>query len=300
MYKFIGDESEIKWFFNHVLDNLEGDNIHSYLMCLAVRLKNLTEGERIKYSLSGREGCILREEIIKPRGKEKSWNFEQFISHLYSYECNENSLLTKANISYPQKALSVMFYCEPSNEIKVANSIIEFGSSIQKELIDATVKGSKEGINHQLNKLTSLTSKVKSIHAECTEKRYIHFDFDLRKDLIENKEAGYGAYTVIHMNAVNFFGKGNFFIIRTNGGFHVLVKINSIKNAIKAVNKAIEEEATKNKNPILAFIDCVQEDYCYTFEEEEKIKKQVFVPMPGTIMYGNYIPRILNKEDFND
>jgi hypothetical protein len=307
IYNFIKDEKEMEWFFNHVLDDLSGDPYHSYLMCITARPKKLTQEERIQFGISGSDGVMLREEIIAPRGKEKIWNFANFKQHIARYECNKEGMITKTGLPYPQKSLSVMFYCEPSDERMVSNFILNYGATIQKELNDSLIKGSTDGVKAQLEKLTNLTKKLKSCHAENTAKRYIHFDFDIRKDLIGNEEAAREAANVIHSVANSFFGKGSTFIIRTFGGFHVLVKNVALMNGVMKLKQISKEDrkaifgADDKKigtNPINGFIFYVEKNYSYTFEEEDKLKQQKFVPLPGSNMYDNFTPCIINKEDF--
>lgn len=303
-YKFIKDEQEMQWFFDHVLDNLNGDKHHSYLACIATRSKKLTEDERKHYGISGSDGVMLREEIIAPRGKDKLWNFAFFKQHIARYECNKDGMLTRTGLPYPDKALSVMIYAEPSDERKVANYIQNYYNGVMKELADAVIKGSQEGVETQINKLTAVSKKSKSCHAVCTDHRFIHFDFDIRKDLIGNEAAEMEALNVLRETARQLYGPSSVFIIRTAGGFHCLLKRDFLKNGAIHLQQMTSEqrEATfgskKFSDPVSAYEKLVEENYSYTFEPEEKRKDQVFVPIPGTIMYGKFVPYVANKEDF--
>lgn len=306
-YKFIADEKEMEWFFTHVLDNLDGDAFHSYLMCITTRAKKLTEEERKYYGISGSDGVMMREEIVKPRGKDKVWSFPFFKQHIARYECRGDGLLTKTGLPYPQKSLSVMIYAEPTDERKVGNFILNYGLQIQKELSDAAIKGSQEGIQRQMEKLANIGKKLKSCHAENTDKRFVHFDFDIRKDLLDNKEAVDEANRVIRNVAKYFFGEKSTFIIRTHGGFHVLVKTSALAHGAAYLSDMPRDEfnakfGTEAKqvgsNPIKGFISLVEENYSYTFEDEDKVKEQKFVPVPGSWMYDSFTPYITNKEDF--
>jgi hypothetical protein len=306
-YKFIANEEEMEWFFTHVLDNLNGDPYHSYLACIATRPKKLTAEEREHYGISGSDGVMMREEIIKPRGKDKVWSFPYFKQHIARYECRKDGHLTKTGLPYPEKTLAVMIYAEPTDERKVGNFILNYGLQIQKELSDAAIKGSGEGIKVQMEKLANISKKIKSCHAENTDKRYVHFDFDIRKDLVDNEEAINEAARVIHKVANYFFGEKSTFIIRTRGGFHLLVKSACLAHGAAYLSDMPREEfnatfGTEAKqigsNPIKGFISLVEENYSYTFEDEDKVKEQKFVPLPGSWMYGSFVPHIINKEDF--
>lgn len=321
-YKLIGSEDEIKWCFNNMIPNLSGNPYQSFLMCIATRPKKLTDEERKYYGISGSDGVMLREEIIAPRGPKKEWTYENFIQHVFRYECDKRGMVTKTGLPYPEKSLSVMFHFDPADEVKVSNAILSYGQQIQNETIDAQYKAIKngyiDGLKSQVEKLAGLSRKNKSLHAGIafkmpdgkhiytTVKTFIHFDFDIRKDLISNEIAIKEAEYVIHKSGISLFGKGNFFIVRTKGGFHVLVKRSSLKKATDLL-KGYGKEDLYNEfnlkkedglNPLKAFIGNVEEYYSYTFEDEEKIKDQIFVPLPGTIQYGDFIPHVTNKEDF--
>jgi len=326
-YKFIADEQELKFFFDHVLLNLQGNKFTSYLCCIATRAKKLTEEERKYYGISGSDGVMMREEIISPRGPKGDWTFDNFIQHLYKYECNKKGMVTRNGLPYPDKTLSVLFHCDPADEVKVANALISAGQQIQIESVDAQYRavqfGDVTGMKSQMEKLANFTHKSKSLHASVdvkmpdgrrlntTIKTYVHYDFDLSNDLVDNEDAVNEAKNIIHTCALDLYGKGNFFIIQTRGGFHVLVKRTALANAVNYIRGFTAEErkenfgiTSKSLDPIYSFENLVTKRYSYKFSEKEgdkeKVHDQVFVPLPGTIQYGSYIPRIVNKEDFDD
>lgn len=321
-YHLVGDEKELRWAFDNMIPNLSGNPYQSFLMCIAARPKRLTEEERKEYGISGSDGVMLREEVIAPRGPKKEWTYENFVQHVYRYECDKRGMVTKTDFPYPEKCLSVMLHFDPADEVKVSNAILSYGQQIQAETIDAQYKavrdGYTDGLKAQVEKLAGLSRKNKSLHAGIafkmpdgkhlytTVKTFIHFDFDIRKDLLNNSYAVDEAEVVIHGCGNRLFGKGNFYIIRTKGGYHVLVKRTSLKNAADYLKKHNEEDLYNGFrlkkedgfNPLKAFIGSVEEYYSFTFENEEKIKEQIFVPLPGTIQYGDFIPYVTNKEDF--
>lgn len=323
-YKFIGDIEELRWCFNNMIPNLQGNPYLSFLMCIATRAKKLSKEEREYYGISGSDGVMMGEEIITSRGPKKDWTFNNFVQHIYKYECNKMGMITKNGLPYPEKTLSVLFHFDPADEVKVANCILSYGQEIQMESIDAQynaiTNGNKDGLKAQMAKIVGLTRKNKSLHAginfklpdgrkiNTTIKTFIHYDFDIRKDLLDNAEAIKEAENVLHSCGLNLFGKQNFYIVRTKGGFHILAKRSALANVVNILKKCSDEELYNNYgidkkkeklNPIYAYIGAVEENYSYTFEDEDKLKEQIFVPLPGTIQYGDFIPYITNKSDFN-
>ena len=101
---------------------------------------------------------------------------------------------------------------------------------------------------------------------------------------------------MIHIEAINHFGKGNFFIIETAGGFHVLVKKESYGKSMGIANK---KKIENGLNYMPDFLSDVIDNYSYTFEEAVKCNQE-FIPLPGTYQYSSFIVRVLNKEDFNE
>ena len=324
-YHFLEDENELRFFFDHVLMDLTGNKFYSYLCCIATRAKKLTEEERKYYGISGSDGVMMREEVIGTRGPKGDWTFANFLQHLYKYECNKKGMLTRNGMPYPDKTLSVLFHCDPADEVKVANALISAGQQIQIESVDAQYRavrfGDVSGMKSQMEKLANFTHRNKSLHASVdvkmpdgrrlntTIKTYVHFDFDMRDDLVGNEDAVNEAKSVLHTCGLELYGKGNFFIIQTRGGFHVLVKRTALANAVTYIKSFTEEErkekfgiTSKSMDPIHAYEWLVEDNYSYTFSEKEgdkeKVHDQVFVPLPGTLQYGSYVPRIVNKEDF--
>lgn len=297
-YKFVADPSELAWFFENVLKDLSKENIRkSYLMCIATRPKKLNKEERELYGISGSDGVMMREEIISPRGKDHIWSFEEFLTHIYKYECPKRGMITKNGYAYPDKSLAVMIYAEPSDEVKVANELVKYAHEIISQTVEACERtinfGSTDGIKGQLDKMAGIAKKSKSIYAQSTEKVFIHYDFDLNETYKEkeNREFVEKILRDLHEKA---FGKGNYFIIKTNGGYHTLVKRTCLGGAA-----AFFKKLGKN-DPVHGFADYVDANLDYALTVGEKrVQDQCFVPVPGTWMYGSFIPTIINKDDFN-
>lgn len=297
-YKFVADPSELAWFFENVLRDLSKESIRkSYLMCIATRPKKLNKEERETFGISGSDGVMMREEIISPRGKDRIWSFEEFLTHIYKYECPKRGMITKNGYAYPDKSLAVMIYAEPSDEVKVANELVKYAHEIISQTVEACERtinfGNNDGIKGQLEKMAGIAKKSKSIYAQSTEKVFIHYDFDLNETYKEkeNREFAEKILRDLHEKA---FGKGNYFIIKTNGGYHTLVKRTCLGDAA-----AFFKKLGKN-DPVHGFADYVDANLDYALTVGEKrVQDQCFVPVPGTWMYGSFIPIIINKDDFN-
>ena len=349
-YKFVSNEDELKWFFDHVVEKPELDE--SYMLCLSARNKKLDADERLIYQLG--RGEMMREmvvtneepisfsskevqaltdtkplhairnlfklrklkkeeyreylmsdditeavsrEIIAPRSKSKLWDFNIFRSAVYRYECRKEGMVTKNGNTYPDKCLVVYFYPNPSKESLVVSGSVQLAVMMMAELVNAGAKRSWDGVADGIDKLGTISKHLKSSHAtNLNRKIYIQFDFDLMDEDKKNDAAIKEIFEILHNEGLKHFGKGQFVIVRTSGGFHVLVKRNALSKDMEKVNN-------KRKQEKLSYMP----DYLYDvtstckYKFEEAIKcKQEFLPLPGTYQYGKFPVTVENKEDFDE
>ena len=290
-YKFVADEDELKWFFDHVVERPELDE--SYMLCLSARNKKLTEDERVIYQLG--RGEMMREEIIAPRSKSKLWDYNIFRSAVYRYECRKEGMVTKNGKDYPDKCLVVYFYPNPSKESLVVSDSVQLAITMMSEMINAAAKKSWEGVVDGLDKLGTVSRHLKSSHAvNLSRKVYVQYDFDLPSDLKTNEDARKYIIELLHEEGIFHFGKQGFFIVETSGGYHVLVKKTALSKGMERANKLRKEQKLK-----------VMPDYLYTVSSkckylfDEAVKcDQEFLPLPGTYQYGSFPVKIVNKDDF--
>jgi len=307
-YKFMGSEEELKWFFDHVIVKPEMNE--SYLMCIATRPKKLSSEERAKIQLRGE---MMREQVITTRGKEMSWTFDWFKSFIYHYECPLPGMVTKSGDPYPQVSLVVYFYVNPSDEYKVAMDSLTFTNSILCDLVCACTKDSKDGISEQLFKLRVFDRHRKTCRAANVSRNlWTQFDFDFSDEVKADPEKIATVGEKLR-NAGNFFyGKGNVVVVRTSGGFHVLVHRNGMTYWGSHVRGKVKEfdEVPLPKDPVSCYLQGVQHLLerisTNNFTEEPKFPwfdewiktDQSFLPCPGTLQYGTFLVEVVNKEDF--
>lgn len=275
VYKVVADAEELKWFFEKMLNTKERkiQMNESYMICRSARNKKLSEEERKEFEI-GRSEMMRTEILRKPR--EKDLSFEDFARVFYGYEHNVLGMTTKNNNPYPEKCLVTYIYLNPCSESKCIADTVAYASQIQRELIDAAVKGSQVGIIEQTNKLGSISSHIKSCHAQ-NPSRKLWVDFDIDCSCVD-KYINY-----IHDIFIEKFGKGNFFMIRTSGGLHITV-----------------DKSKLNFNPnelcgeIFAHI-CSKGDGSKV--SEVKLNQNCMIPTPGT-WQGYHKVYIINKGDF--
>lgn len=273
MFQFIGDEEELKWFYNNIF--IQPEIGESYLATLAARNKALTEEERVKYKLGRSE--MMRSEILHAH-KEGIISWEEFFAFSKRFNFDEGSMLTKSNLPYPVKSLVFYFYINPSSERKVSDNVMNYIISIERELFGSYEKNYKEGIKEGMYKLSKISYISKSLHAQSiSRKNYIDFDLDADPNfLIKN-------YNEFYDTILSMYKKGSFFISQTKGGWHILVKTSEIKSNPNELPKKFYSvfEAHNSKELF----------------KEMGLNSNGFFQLPGSIS-RDHIVRILNKTDF--
>lgn len=307
-YKFVADEDEMKFFFDKVIDTPELNE--SYLMCISSRAKKVSPEERARIKLG--RGEMMREQVVTSRGKEKLWDFNWFKSFVYRYECPYEGMVTKSGDPYPQNSLVVYFYVNPSDEHKVAMDSMTFTNGILNDLINACTNMSKDGIQEQLFKLRTLDTHKKTCRATNLSRHiWTQFDFDFSEDVKHDSEKIEIIYNNLRECGNTLFGKGNVIIIRTSGGFHILIHKEGMKHWGTDVRNKEAFEGPKFKDPITQYIQLVvwnlNKISTNNFTEQPKFQwfdewtktVQSFLPIPGTYQYGTFKVEIMNKEDLN-
>lgn len=311
-YNMVLNEDELKWFFDHIIEKPEPQE--SYMVCLACRGKKLTDEER-EYTKVGARGEMMREELIRTKGGLKQeWNFDIYKQAFYRYNCDKNSLLTSNHVPYPEHAMTVYSVLNPSDEMNCIEDLINEYNNCRRDMTNAARKNSRDGIYDSLVKMPKIGEHLKSCHAHnCPRRIWIDFDMDVKKDIRtpENLDI---IQNVIHEEGLKLFGKGNFAILKTSGGFHTLVRKECLKfnpnDFITNVTKALTDEERSdvyNKLKIsLKDNNLPYEEFVINPPRRNKQDKEhpwrvkaPMIPTPGCRQYDSY-PVIVNKEDFNE
>lgn len=290
-YKLVADENEMKWFFDHILEPPEV--FETYMVCLSARGKKIPPEEREIYQLG--RGEMMRTELIRRKGG--NWNFDIYKQAPYKYNCHKSAMLTKSGLPYPEKCLVCYAYVNPSDELDCVDDTVVFYDKIKSELVRSYRKNSKDGVDDHLEKLPKIFEHLRSCHASHLSRRiWRDYDFDVdvpkeMQDKLTKDAAKMFVKIAIVEHANKFYGKSNYAIVDTSGGYHLLVKVSAIKD---------------NPNNFIAAVQCTQFDHDGALKgrvgdlcKEVKLTEvgSQFVPLPGTLQYGRLVT-IVNKEDF--
>jgi hypothetical protein len=300
-YNVVGDENELKWFFDHCIYPLQP--YESYSMVLVSRHKKLTEEEKLNFGLSRKESEFLKVETVRrPHFKDANKpdvqvSFIDFLAQVYKLNFDKRAYTTEKNLYIPEKTLSVIFYVNPCDDIKVWNSTVVELDGVKDSLIRAMLNGKQANLECKQNyqAFGNILNTIKHNKAKCKGTVYwLDYDIDVPDWWKVNTTNRY--YLAMYSIFKNTFGKGNFVIISTSGGYHILVKTNSIHSNPHDVCREIDtiyQEGTLiyNEGPYvdtngIVKYECVVND-----------SQIPGVPLPGTKQY-NRIVTIINKEDF--
>lgn len=296
-YDMVLNEKELRWFFDHIIQKpLEHE---SYMIMLSCRGKRLSTEER-EQAMVGSRGEMMREEIIRCKGGlRQEWSFDVYRQAFYRYNCDKRSLLTAAGVPYPEHAMVVYSVINPTNEIDCIEDTFERYNNERMNLTAAILKGSKVGIKDHLVKMPRVFEHMKSCHAAHTSRRiWLDFDMDIKEEyrLPEHFE---GCCNALHRAGENLFGIGNFVIIHTCGGFHTLVKKESLTFAPDRFIQEVYDVADNALFPQIIEEFVMNDSSHRSRNGNNVIKRSAMIPTPGCRQYDSW-PEVMNKGDFAD
>jgi hypothetical protein len=272
-YKFVFNEDELHWFYDHCIPRLKQDE--TFFCSLSARNKALTPEEREYYKIGRSE--MFNKTLIR----HDTW--EIFAENIYRFETNKLGYITKNNIPYPQKCLTIYWNIDPANVRAVINQQQILLLNLQDELINSALKKSRDGVDEAFHKMRKVFDSTISLYARNFGTKYWYdIDIDLPKDVIKNN------ITAIHDIFTQKIGLGNFYMIDTHGGMHIIFRKKMIKfnpkDLITSIIESIYHQKTLPEN----------------VEGEVIINDNRMIALPGCCMAGKegpYLVTILNKED---
>lgn len=237
------------------------------------------------------------------------FTFKNFLQHVKRFNVDKEAYTTGNGLPLPEKTLAVIFYVNPCNEMKVADKVIEKINFERSAIMTAVTNGKTW---HELGQLYqglgNLDSDIKHFRAQCKGTSYwMDFDVDVPEWFkhsnpdIPLAKGTYYAMMSVKLN--NRFGKGNYVIVSTGGGYHILVRTCAIKGNPNDFCKEVEEiykQGVADGNP--EYLDekgNVKFEATMTSFKNRKTGETSIpgLPLPGTYQYGREV-RVLNKEDF--
>ena len=311
MYQMISDVDELKWFFEHVVQKPQVNE--SYSMVFVSRHKKLSKEEQKTIGLTRKESEFLSTQSIR-LGKFKdalyidednNWTFENFLKRVRRFNVDKYAYTTALGEPIPEKTLAIIFYVNPCDDIKVADALMNQINDVKTAIAKAMLNGKTTVDNLQSYQMFgNLENNLKHFKANQKGTRYwLDFDIDVpkwfkQKSFTDDLGNSYTYYEGMKRSLDDEFGKGNYVIVDTSGGYHILVRTSAIKKNPHDFCKRItnqynygvdkmKEEPYLDENGNCKF-ECIVND-----------SQIPGIPLPGTYQYQRPVT-VLNKEDFND
>lgn len=264
--------------------------------------------------------------------EENSWTFDRFLQRLKRFNVDKGAYTTSKGEPIPSKTLAVIFYVNPCDDIKVVREFVNQYLDVNQAISKAMLGGKTTVDNlHSYQWFGNAENNLKHLKANQKGTRYwLDFDIDVPKWFKEGDLVGYRAATRDlsywpdvedeevearrvaaweHAKEVYFskyyrrltglfadkFGKGNYVIVDTSGGYHILVRTSAIKmnphDICKFVTNIYNEGIADGNTPYLdekgnCKFECIVND-----------SQIPGLPLPGTYQYDRPVT-VLNKEDF--
>lgn len=317
-YKMISSKEEMKWFFDHCI--FRPSLLEMYTLEFVCRHKKLTDEEKQTLGLTRKEAEFLATQTVRaPKvadGEEldsKPWTFDKFYRHVSRFECNVEGYTTSTGEPLPQKTLVILCYVNPGNTMKVVDKMIEKIDFAKSAIATALANGKTfKDVAQIYQTFTNVDSSIKHLQANCKGTSYwMDFDIDVPgwfrqerniNDLTFNSDGDLIEFSVsskyynMMLDKLNKrFGKGNYVIVSTSGGYHILVRTNSIKSNPHDFCKEVDDiykQGVADGNP-----EYRNEKGELKYECTINDSQIPGIPLPGTFQYGRPVT-VLNKDDF--
>jgi len=323
-YQMIADEKELRWFFDHVIQKPQVNE--SYSAVFVSRHKKLTKEEQETIGLTRKEAEFLATQTFRLAGfkdafnidEENSWTFDRFLQRLKRFNVDKGAYTTSKGEPIPSKTLAIIFYVNPCDDIKVCREFFNQYLDVSQSISKAMLGGKTYTDNlHGYQWFGNAENNLKHLKANQKGTRYwMDFDIDVPAWFRQTEQNGFdkldydkvpaGLCDVWVMEASKYykemleklnarFGKGNYVIVDTSGGYHILVKTSAIKSNPHDFCK--EVEAIYKQGVADGYQEYLDEKGVCKFECIVNDSQIPGLPLPGTYQYDRPVT-VLNKEDF--
>lgn len=310
VYPVIASIEELKWFFDHVIQRPAVNE--SYSAVFVSRHKKLTKEQQEELGLTRKESEFLATVTFKLRAIKDAqrkddleiWTFDQFLKTLRRLEVNKLAYTTAKGEPIPTSTISTVFYVNPGDDMKVCRKFVEEYNDVNEAISKAMLNGKSVSDNYQsFQWFGNAENNLKHLKANQKGTRYwLDFDIDVPKwfkegshTCEEDTSSRSFYFDELKYQFTTIFGKGNYVIVDTSGGYHILVKTSAIKcnphDICQRVESIYEDGIKYGEEPYLdekgnCKFECIIND-----------SQIPGLPLPGTYQYDRLVI-VLNKEDF--
>lgn len=265
--QYVADLDELQFFWDYIVPPLRPQDV--YIMTQSARTKNLSIEERQKIKL--KQGKAMYNEQTFHTD-----SFKRFLAHIRRFEVPESAFLDNNDNPIPQHITRIYWLLQPVDMIralpklqdKLSNALVLLANVLLKE-------NNQQSINQAIRHILRFARPSKQVLNDSpAPKVWLDFDIDLVNKLTDTD------YQKIRSVFDEYFNKGDVAYIQTNGGLHVLTRTGKLKTKPETLVQKLHETGINAK--------------------EILFNKNNQIPLPGTYMNGDFVPKILNKEDFDE
>lgn len=243
----IQDVNEFENFIENVMPPLLSNEV--YFISLSARNKYLTESERAFYGL-GRTEMFCRT-IIRSK--------DDWAKAIRKLEGELSTRLTRTNQLFPEKALVVYVNVNPSDAV-AAHLLYTDKMNHELEMMTKATVRDKEP-NYTTFKFADKTL-LDCFQVSTGERTYLDLDIDTKEEQYLNK-----------VRRVLDSGNVSYFAVETHGGFHVLVKRETLNKSNVRLDLLVKELAKESGKEIM-------------------FNKNAMISVPGTL-HGGFLVRVV-------
>lgn len=299
-YQVLASTEELKWFYDHVV--MKPQINESYSMVFVCRHKKLTKEEQESIGLTRKEAEFLSTQSIrlgkvKDAFQEPEWTFDRFQKAVKRFQVDKYAYTTALGEPLPERTLAVLFYVNPCDDIKVADYVFDKINAAKMAITKALLNGKTMiDVLQTYQTFGNLESSVKHAKANCKGSVY-WLDYDI--DIPSWFKGALGVRSEYEEQLLDLladtYGKGNYVVVSTSGGYHVLVRTSAIKqNPRLFSNKVYDLYQAGIKDGNEPYLDEKGNSKFECIVNDSQIPG---LPLPGTYQYGRPVT-VLNKEDF--
>lgn len=291
MKSLIYDLNQVKEFYDKVI-NTPREAFDADFFCIAARKKYMTQEDRERTRLG--DTCMMKKTALKKADSSI------FLNKIREVDAGLD-WLTSLNGEYIPRSCMV-FYMN-INHTNMAKGLQNFKSDLvglDTELSSVIFKHAKlEDIGYKVKDLSNMAMKAYQDPKNVTHKTWIDLDLDVTDWGELSKERVFDtirAYESDHLSekekalAEAQLNTAKTYIIRTHGGYHILIstewlkKANSVKSLCASSDKKLTKKDFLALDTLKETLEVEISKYCKF--KEFTINQNMMVPIPGTLQGG--------------
>lgn len=273
------DESILRHFYHTIIEGMQNKEVSISL--LASRSKYMTDEQ--KETIRRGDSAVLSRTVVKYDDVDK------FVSRIHRLSAESSYMLSYDGKYLPNNSFVIYTKVNPSDAIKASDNYVNEILKAKSELIDIyeTDSNAKDKLDSVLNRLKKSDGLLyREIQCSTSRRRFIDIDVDVKDYNLTAKET---ANNLMYSSKITVNGLVHDIvyypnIVRTRGGFHLLLNVEDMKK----FNRSVGSLLTKNQKEYILtpdrYIEFIKSKVADI--KEITVNQEAMVPLPGTLQGG--------------